>query len=140
VLLAQRQKYPQYIDSGFSSHMTGTKSKFLSLKENKSGSVTFGTDAPGKIIGKVIVSLSNGRRKAQDVLFVDGLKNNLLSVSHICDRGCEVTFTTKNCKIKTVNTGELLAKGVGTKNNVYILKEDKEKFHLRKFDENVTLC
>jgi hypothetical protein len=43
--------------------------------------VTFGNDAPGKIKGKGLVRLSNGRGKAQDVLFVDGLKNNLLSVS-----------------------------------------------------------
>ena len=61
--------------------MTGDKSKFLLLKENKLGSVTFGNDAPGKIRGKVLVRLSNGRRKYQDVLFVDGLKNNILSVS-----------------------------------------------------------
>jgi hypothetical protein len=116
--------------------MTDDKSKFLSLKENKLGSVTFGNDALGKIRGKGLVSLSNGRRKSQDVLFVDGLKHSLLSVSQICDRGCEVTFTAKNCKIKRVNTRELLAKGVRTKNNVYVLKEDKEKCHLRKIDES----
>jgi hypothetical protein len=104
VLSAQRQKDPWYIDSGCSSHMTGDKSKFLLLKENKSGSVTFGNDALEKIRGKGIVILSSGRSKAQDVSFVDGLKNNLLSVSHICDRGCEVTFNPKNCKIKKVNT------------------------------------
>jgi hypothetical protein len=115
--------------------MTGDKSKFLLLKENKL-SVTFGNDAPGKIRGKGLVSLSNGRIKAQYVLFVDGLKHNLLSVSYICDRGCEVTFTTKNCKIKTINKRELIAKGVRTENNVYVLKEDKEKCHLRKFDES----
>jgi hypothetical protein len=107
--------------------MTGEKCKFLSLKENKSGSVTFGNVAPGKIRGKGIVILSNGRRKSQDVLFVDGLKNNIFSVSLICDRGCEVTFTAKNCKIKIVNIGEMLEKGVRNKNNVYVLKEDKYK-------------
>jgi hypothetical protein len=80
VLSAQRQKYSRYIDNGCSSHMTSDKSKFLSLKENKLGSVTFGNDAPRKISGKGLVSLSNGGRKSQDVLFVDGLKNNLLSV------------------------------------------------------------
>jgi hypothetical protein len=84
VLSAQRQKNPWYIDNGFSRHMTGDKSKFLSLKESKSGNVTFGNDAPGKIRGKGIVSLSNGRGKSQDVLFFDGLKNNLLSVSQVC--------------------------------------------------------
>ena len=98
--------------------------------------MTFGNDAPGKIRGKGIVSLSNGRSKAEDVLFVDCLKNNLLSVSQICDRGCDVTFTTNNCKINTINTWELIAKGVRTENNVYVLKEDKEKCHLSKFDES----
>jgi hypothetical protein len=136
VLSSQTQKDSWYIDTGCSKHMTGDKSKFLSLKENKSGSVTFGNDAPGKIRGKGLVSLSNGRSKDKDVLSVDGLKHNLLSVRQICDRGCEVTFTAKNCKIKTVNIGELLAKGVRTENNAYVLKEDKEKCHLRKNDES----
>ena len=81
VLLAQRQKNPWYIDSECSKHMTGDKSNFVSLSESKSGNVTFGNDALGKIKGKGMVSLSNGKGKAQDVLFVDGLKNNLLSVS-----------------------------------------------------------
>jgi hypothetical protein len=136
VLSSQRKKDPRYIDNGCSSHMTGDKSKFLLLKETKLGSVTFGNDAPGKIKGKGLVSLSNGRIKTQDVLFVDGLKNNLLSFNQICDKGCEVTFTAKNCKIKTINTREMIAKGVKTKNNVYVLEEDKEKCHLTKFDES----
>jgi hypothetical protein len=105
VLSAQRQKDLWFIDSGCSSHMTSDKNKFLSLKENKSGSVTFGNDALGNIKGKGLVSLSNGRSKSQDVLFVDGLKNNILSVSQICDRQCEVTFTTNNCKIKDSKHG-----------------------------------
>jgi hypothetical protein len=81
VLSTQRQKYTWYIDIRCSTHMKGDKSKFLLLKENKSGSLTFGNDALGKIRGKGLVRLSNGRIKSQDVLFVDGLKNNILSVS-----------------------------------------------------------
>ena len=69
--------------------MTGDKSKFLSLSESKSGNVTLGNDALGKIKGKGMVKLSNGKGKYQDVLFVDGLKHNILSVSEVCDRGCE---------------------------------------------------
>jgi hypothetical protein len=45
--------------------MTADKSKFMSLSERKSGNVTFGNDAPGKIRGKGMVSLSNGKGKAQ---------------------------------------------------------------------------
>jgi hypothetical protein len=48
--------------------------------------VTFGNDEPCKIKGKAMVSLSNGKGKAQDVLLVDGLKHNLFSVIQMCDR------------------------------------------------------
>jgi hypothetical protein len=115
--------------------MTRYKSKFLTLSEKKSGNVTFGNDAPGKIKGKGMVSLSNGKRKAQDVLFVDGMKHNLLSVSQVCDKGCEVVFTSKDYKIKALSSGQLIAKGIRTENNVYVLKEEKEECHLSKYDE-----
>jgi hypothetical protein len=134
VLSAQKQNNPWYIDSGCSKHMTGDKSKFLTLSENKSGNVIFGNDAPGKIKGKGMVSLSNGKGKSQDVLFVDGLKHNLLSVSQVCDKGCEIVFNSKDCKIKALSLGQLIAKGIRTKNNVYVLKEEKEECHLRKYD------
>jgi hypothetical protein len=112
VLSAQRQNNPCYIDNGFSKHMTGEKSKFFSLSERNSGNVTFGNDAPGKIKGKGMVTLSNGKGKSQDVLFVYGLKHNLLSVSQVFDRGCKVVFNSKYCKTQSVNSGQLIAKGI----------------------------
>jgi transposase InsO family protein len=136
VLSAQKQKDPWYIDSGCSKHMTGDKDKFLSISKRKTGNVTFGNDEPGKIKGKGMVSLSNGKGKSQDVLLVDGLKHNFLSVSQMCDRGCEVVFTSKDCKIKSVNSGQVVAKGIRTDNNVYVLKEDREECHLRKHNES----
>jgi hypothetical protein len=60
----QRQKNPWYIDNGCSKHIMGDKSKFLSLSERKSRNVTFGNDAPGKIKGKGMVRLSNGKGKS----------------------------------------------------------------------------
>jgi hypothetical protein len=122
VFSSQRKMNPWYIDSGCSKQMTRDKGKFLSLSESKSGNITFGNDAPGKIKGKGMVSLSNGKGKAQDVLLVDGLKHNLLSVSQMCDIGFEVVFTSKDCKIKFVTLGEVVAKGIRTENNVYVLK------------------
>jgi hypothetical protein len=122
VLSAQRQQNPWYIDSGCSKHLTGDKGKFLSLSESKLGNVTFGNDAPSKIKGKRMVSLSNGKGKVENVLLVDGLKHNMLSVSQMCDRGCEVVFTSKDYKIKSVKSGQVVDKGIKTKNNVYVLK------------------
>jgi hypothetical protein len=114
VLSAQNKRNPWYIDSGCSRNMTGDRSQFLTLSDSKSGNVTFGNDAPRKVKGKGIVSLNNGKRKVQDVLLVENLKHNLLSVSQVCDRGCEVVFTSKDCKIKTVDSGKLVAKGIRT--------------------------
>jgi hypothetical protein len=115
--------------------MTGDKGKFLSLSESKLGNITFGNDALGKIKGKGMVSLSNGKEKSQDVLPVDGLKHNLLIVSQMYDRGCEVVFMSKDCKIKSINSGQVVAKGIRTKNNVCVLKEYREECHLSKHDE-----
>jgi hypothetical protein len=73
--------------------MTGDKDKLLSISKSKTRNVTFGNNESGKIKGKGMVSLSNGKGDAQDVLLVDGLKHNLLNVSQMCDRGCEEVFT-----------------------------------------------
>jgi hypothetical protein len=136
-LSAQNKRNPWYIDSGCSKHMTGDRSKFITISDSKSGNVTFGNDAPGKVKGKGIVSLSNGKRKAQDVLLVENLKHNLLSVSQVCDQGCEVVFTSKDYKIKSVDSGKLVAKGIRTENNVYVLKEEEqEECNLSKYDES----
>ena len=63
--------------------MSRDKSKILSSKPVEKGNVTFGNNAPGKIVGKGVVNLANGRGKAKNVLFVDGLKHNLLCVSYV---------------------------------------------------------
>jgi hypothetical protein len=116
--------------------MTGDKSSFLTLSERKSENVTFGNDAPEKLKGKGMVSLSNGKEKAQDVLFVEGMKHNLLSVSQVCDRGCEVIFTSKDCRVKSVNSRQLVAKGIRTENNVSVLIEEEEECYLSNYDES----
>jgi hypothetical protein len=43
--------------------MTGDQNKFLTLKEEKGDSVTFGDNASARTVGKVIVSLDNGKNK-----------------------------------------------------------------------------
>ena len=113
-LTAQDLKSQWYLDSGCSNHMTGDRSKFITFDEKKSGNATFGNDKAGKIKGKGSVNLDNGRGKAQAVLFVDGLKENLLSVSQMCDKGCEVIFRAQDCEVRSSTTRKTLIKGVRT--------------------------
>jgi hypothetical protein len=54
----------------------------------------------------------------------------------MCDKGCEVVFTSKDCKTKFVHLGQVVAKHIRKENNIYVLKEEKEECHLSKYDES----
>jgi len=70
-------------------------------------------------------------------LVVNRLKKNHLSVSQICDQGHNVVFSTKDCEIRNSSSGELVAKGVRTPNNIYILnKIQEDKCYLSQIDES----
>ncbi|KAF1858779.1 hypothetical protein Lal_00044284 [Lupinus albus] len=67
-----------YLDSGFSRHMTGDKSKFSFILP-KDGFVTYGDNNKGKILG--IGRIGKPPHVIIDnVLYVDGLKQNILSM------------------------------------------------------------
>ena len=90
-----RIKSKWYLDSGCSRHMTGDKKKFNKLDAKNGGHVTFGDNAKGKIIG--IREIGNPQSLSiHHVLFVDGLKHNLLSISLLYDMGNKVTFYPKS--------------------------------------------
>ena len=65
--------------------MTRDRAKFLTLKEEKGGSVTFRGNASTMLAGKGIVGLDNGKTKTRNVLFFKGLKHNHISDSQMCD-------------------------------------------------------
>jgi hypothetical protein len=53
-----------------------------------------------------------------DDLPIDRMKHNLLNVSQMCDRGCKEVVLSKDCKIKFVNLGQVVAKSIRTNKNV----------------------
>ncbi|GAV68908.1 hypothetical protein CFOL_v3_12411, partial [Cephalotus follicularis] len=110
-----------YLDSGCSKHMTGNKSLFVKYEPKEGGEVTFGDNAKGKIKG--VGSIGNLKTSIQNVLFVDGLKHNLLSISQLCDKDCKVTFEKDLCKVIDINNGQV--KFIGHRHgNVYIVDID----------------
>ena len=84
------------IDSGASKHMTGFKESFVRLSEHESPhKVKLGDDYqyPIKGSGESSYKLEYGKSmKMKDVLFVPGLKNNLLSISSLDAKGMRVSF------------------------------------------------
>ena len=60
--------------------MTGDESNFSFLIRRKEGYVTFGDNGKGRIIGHDSIG-NNSSSLIENVLVVDGLKHNLLSIS-----------------------------------------------------------
>lgn len=85
LLYAQNKGNQWYVDSGCSKNMCGDKRQFLYLKKDKGGSVTFGNNGLERIMVKGTIVLDKGNTKAQNVLYVYGLKHNILSAIQMCD-------------------------------------------------------
>ena len=106
-----------YFDSGCSKHMTGNDSYFEYIRPCEKGYVTFGDDGRGEIRGKGKL-ISNELPKLDNVLFVEGLFSNSISVSQLCNQGLEVRFNKLGCRV-TNEEGLVVMKGRRTKNDCY---------------------
>jgi hypothetical protein len=85
-----------YIDSGVSSHMTGLREHFYDLKDTEVRiEISLGDDRVVRVAGIGIVTFRRDSLPPisfMDVLYVPGMKKNLILVSTLQDRGLEVTF------------------------------------------------
>ena len=63
--------------------MTRDQNKFNSLKNRKSGNVSFG----------------NEKLKPKNVFLVKDLKHNLFSIGKLCDQGYNLIFNSQTCEI-----------------------------------------
>jgi hypothetical protein len=79
--------------------MTGDQKKFIRLNK-KGGSVVFGDDSSVKILGKGLVNIGGENVKEENVLPVEDMNHNLLSVSKLCDKGYTLKFDSRKYKIK----------------------------------------
>ena len=102
--------------------MTGDKSKFYLLTESDGGQVTFGENSKEKIINsrKVGKNLSSC---IDDIMLVEGLTYNLLSISQLCDKGHKVLFDNEACIIFQPNS-EIVKFTKKRVNNMYMIDLD----------------
>ncbi|XP_062075968.1 uncharacterized protein LOC133780108 [Humulus lupulus] len=108
----------RYFDSGCSQHMTGNRNVLVNYKEGKEGVVTFGDGNKGQIFGKGDLVL-NGVAPLTEVLYVKGLKANLISISQLCDNDYTVSFSKTHCLVAT--NGCSVLTGNRTNDNCYAL-------------------
>ena len=85
-----------YIDSGASSHMTGAREMFFELSQTETNvEVVLGDDLALRPVGHGTITFqreSMSPMVLRDVLYVPGLKKNLVSVSMIEDQGLGMSF------------------------------------------------
>ena len=117
------------MDSGCSKHMTGDINKFSSLSLKAKGYVTYGDDNKGKILGVGTVG-APPFTIIEDVLFVEGLKHNLLSISQLCDKGFRINFTKDECLIEHEVTHDILLKGKRF-NNIFMISFDNPSLNVK---------
>jgi len=72
---------------------------FIDFTRKERGYVSYGDNNQGKILGKG-VGENPSTTTIKDVMLVDGLKHNLLSMSQFCDNGFTITFNTQCCIIE----------------------------------------
>ena len=113
-----------YLNSSCSRHMTGDQSLFKVFESEKGGKVTFGDGRKSRIKGKEIISLPR-LPDIVNVLYVVGLRVNLLSISQICDQNFMALFSKGKCPVMD-EFGKKLISGVRTLDNCYGLVPDAD--------------
>ena len=79
--------------------MYGDKSQFITIKPKEDdGVVTFGDNGQSQIVGIGKIQI-NSTTFIDNVLHVNKLKHNLISISQLCDKGYTISFSTIMCVI-----------------------------------------
>ena len=102
--------------------MTGDEDQFISLEVKEGGMVMFGDNVKGKIVKIDKVSISSFSC-IKNVLLVDGLKHNLLSISQLCDKNFIVFFKSFICYVVCQITNNIIFSGQRNR-NVYAVNLD----------------
>ena len=97
--------------------MTGEESLLTDVVKKTGPIVTFGDDNKGFTTG--YGNLEIGNVIIENISLVEGLKQNLLSISQLCDKGYNVDFRKDKCLISNKKDEKLALQGV-RKGNLFI--------------------
>nr|GEU50219.1 TPA: orf y [Tanacetum cinerariifolium] len=91
---------------GCSKHMTRNRSRLMNFVKKFIGTVRFGNDHFGAIMGYEDYVIDNS--VISRVYYVEGLGHNLFSVGQFCDFDLEVAFRKHSCYVRDTNGVELI--------------------------------
>ena len=96
IVLRTQESCKWYFVRDYSRHMTIDRSLFTNIGEHREGTVTFRDGSKANVIGKGTINLE-GFPTLENVLFIDGLTADLISISQPCDDTLDVKFTKNKC-------------------------------------------
>jgi hypothetical protein len=107
--------------------MTGEKSMFSSYSPttNSNENIIFGDNSKGEVIGlgKVVITLDHS---ISNVLHIDSLSYNLLSISQLCEMGYNCLFTDKGVEVFRREDSSIVFMD-RLKNKLYLVDFSKSK-------------
>ena len=116
--------------------MIGDRNKFVSLKEENDGTISFGNDGSSNVIGSSTVTLRSKDVIEKNFLLVENMNHNLLSVGQMCDQRHTMLFNSTKCEIKKGRYGKIVAIASRAPNHIYFLDEATKACLLAKEDES----
>ena len=117
--LTASESHSWYFGSGCSRHMIGNRSFFTNFTEFDRENMTFGDNNVASVKGKDTICAPR-IPKLEEVIYVEELKANLISISQICDKKFNVQFSKNLCKVFGLN-GNCVMIGLRTFDNCYAI-------------------
>ncbi|GAA0171473.1 hypothetical protein LIER_25494 [Lithospermum erythrorhizon] len=116
-----------FIDSGCSNHMCNDGKMFTALDRSFNHSVKLGNNSRLNVARKGVVKLMlKGISYAiGEVYYVPDLKNNLLSVGQLQEKGLSVTFKNGKCNIQHPRRGEIVEADMSL-NRMFVVFSEEE--------------
>ncbi|XP_027927498.1 uncharacterized protein LOC114184388 [Vigna unguiculata] len=129
-----------YLDSGCSSHMIGRKDWFVKMEEATHGKIRFADNSSltAQGTGRVVLRDEDGKEVVlEDLLFVPGLKTNLLSLDQLPQKGFVMTKK-DNCLNVFDQSNRLIIQSNLSKNRTFRVGMNALKHHCFAASESKT--
>ncbi|XP_034215554.1 uncharacterized protein LOC117627540 [Prunus dulcis] len=88
--------------SGCSNHMTGNVNLLIDVRTNVAGKVQMPTGDLVNVagMGSLVIDTTKGRKYIKEVMYLPGLKENLLTVGHMDEHGYYLLFGGKDANLE----------------------------------------
>lgn len=125
-----RREDAWFLDSGCSNHMCGDRAMFSELNEGFRHLVKLGNNTKMHVTGKgnVKLFLNGVSHVVTEVYYVPELKNNLLSIGQLQEKGLAILIKGGLCKIYHPNKGLIIQTNMSANRMFILLAQSQTRF------------